>query len=188
MFIGVEAMNFLLSGAKKVKTAPSDQLVYAKRGDFDTADWEFYRVIDKKTMKAAHNPGTVKQSGLQDQKSVKVSTNDYKISKNSDNIFLTFRNHVKIFLSQDIMQNFKSVVYRKNLSIGTDRTDKTVKTLIRLPFEEQEQSDQGLHCLSFCLLHLHIILQRKLKLFNFRIFSILSSGVPILRGFHLNVC
>ena len=85
------------------------------------------------------------------------------------------------------MHTFLSVVYRKNLSIMADRTDKTVKTLIRLLFEEQ--SDQGLHCLSFHLLHLHIILQRKLKLFNFRIFSILISGVPILRGVHLkNAC
>ena len=66
-------------------------------------------------------------------------------------------------------------------------TDKTVKTLIRLLLEEQ--SDLGLHCLSFYLLHLHIILQRKLKLFNIRISSILISGVPIRRGFHLqNVC
>ena len=43
--------------------------------------------------------------------------------------------------------------------------------MIRLLLEEQ--SDHGLHCLSFYLLHLHIILQRKLKLFNFRIFSYL---------------
>ena len=36
--------------------------------------------------------------------------------------------------------------------------------------------------------HLHI-LQRKPQLFNVRIISILISGVPILRGFHLkNVC
>ena len=84
------------------------------------------------------------------------------------------------------MQIFLSVVYRKDLSIKTDRTDKTVKTLIRLLLE---QSDQGLHYLSFYLLHLHIILQRKHKLFNFRIFSILISGVPVLRSFHQkNVC
>ena len=61
-----------------------------------------------------------------------------------------------------------------NLSIRTARTDKTVKTLTRLLLEEQ--SDQGLHCLSFYLLHL----QRKPKLFNFSIFSILISEVPIL--------
>ena len=103
--------------------------------------------------------------------------------QNTANIFLTFRNHVKIFFSENIMHNFQSAEYRKNLSIRTDRTDKTVKTLIRLLLVEQ--SDQGLHCLSFYMLHLHIILQRKPKLFNFRIFSILISGVPILRGFHL---
>ena len=138
------------------------------------------------------------QSGPQDQKRViflhsVISLNQLlQNSKNTANIFLTFRNHVKIFLSQNIMQNFKSVVYHTNLSIRTGRTAKTVKTLIRLLLEEQ--SDQGLLCLPFYLLHLHIhhtaiyiyiILQRKLKLFNFRIFSILISGVPILRGFHL---
>ena len=64
-------------------------------------------------------------------------------------------------------------------------TDKTVKTLTRLLLKEQ--SDQGLHCLSFYLIHLHIILQRKPKLFNFRIFSILISGVPFLSGFHLKM-
>ena len=81
----------------------------------------------------------------------------------------------------------KRVVYRKNLSISTDNGAKTVKTLIRLLPEEQ--SDQGLYCLSFYLLHEHIILHQNLKLFNFSIFSILISGVRILRGFHLkNVC
>ena len=80
----------------------------------------------------------------------------------------------------------KSAVYCKYLSSGTNKTDKTVKTLIRLLLEEQ--SDQSLHCLSFYLLHLHI-LQRKPKLINIRIISILISGVPILRGFHLkNIC
>ena len=67
--------------------------------------------------------------------------------------------------------------------IRTDRTDKTVKTRIRLLLEEQ--SDQGLHCLPFYLLYLLNILQGKPELFNFRIFSLLISGVPILRGFHL---
>ena len=59
-------------------------------------------------------------------------------------------------------------------------TDKNVQTQIRLLLEEQ--SDQGLHCLSFHLVLLHNILQRKSKLINFRIhvFSILISGVPIL--------
>ena len=66
----------------------------------------------------------------------------------------------------------------------TDRTDKMMENLIRLLLEEQ--SDQDLHCLSFYLLHLHIILQRKPELFDFRIFSILISSVPILRGFHQN--
>ena len=51
---------------------------------------------------------------------------------NTAYIFLTFRNHVKIFLSQNNLHNVSNVVYRKNLSIRTNRSDKTVKTLIRL--------------------------------------------------------
>ena len=95
--------------------------------------------------------------------------------------------NLQILLFQNILHNVSNAVYHKTLSIRTDRTDITVKTLIRLLLEEQ--SDQGLHCWSFYLLHLHIILQGNPKLFNFRIFSILISGVPILRGFHLkNVC
>ena len=107
-------------------------------------------------------------------------------SKNTACIFLTFRNRVKIFLSQNILHNVLNAVYRKTLSIMTNRTDKTVKTLIRL-FLLKEQTDQGRHSLSFYVLHLHIILQGKLKLLNFRIhvFSILISSVPILRVFHL---
>ena len=70
-------------------------------------------------------------------------------------------------------------MYRKKINIRRNRADKTVKTLIRLLLEEQ--SDQGLHCLSYYPLHLHIIQQRKPKLFNFRIFAVLISGVPILR-------
>ena len=85
------------------------------------------------------------------------------------------------------MHNFKVFCTVKNLSIRTDRTDKTAKSLIRLLLEEQ--SDRGLHCLSFYLLNLYTILQRNLKLTNFRTFSILISAVPNLRGFHLkNVC
>ena len=132
------------------------------------------------------------QLGPEHQKSVifshsVISLNQLlKNSKNTANIFLTFRNHVKIFFSQNITHNFESVVYRKNLSIRTDRTDKTMKTLIRLLLEEQ--SDQGLHCLPFYLVHLHITPQRKPKLFNFnRIFSILISGISILRGFQLKM-
>ena len=53
-----------------------------------------------------------------------------------------------------------------------------MKTQIRLLLEEQ--SDLDLHCLSFCLLLLHVILQWKSKLFDFGIFSILILGVPIL--------
>ena len=83
------------------------------------------------------------QSGPQDQKSVifshsVISLNQLpKNSKNTAYIFLTFRNHVKIFLSQNILHNVLIVVYRNTLSIKTGRTDKTMKTLIRLLLEEQ---------------------------------------------------
>ena len=52
----------------------------------------------------------------------------------------------------------------KILSTGTDRSEQTVKTLIRLL--QKEQSDQGLHCL---LLHLHLLnalLHYEKKCFN----------------------
>ena len=52
-----------------------------------------------------------------------------------------------------------------NLSIRTDKTDKTVKTLTRLLFEEQ--SGQGLHCLSFYLLHLHMGIATKTQTVQF---------------------
>ena len=77
--------------------------------------------------------------------------------QNTANIFLTFRNNVKIFLSRNIMHNFKVFYTRINLSIRTDRTDKIIKILIRLL--PDEQSDQDLHCSPFYLLHLHSILQ-----------------------------
>ena len=99
------------------------------------------------------------QSGPQDQKSVTflhsvINLNQLlQNSKITAYVFLTFRNHVKIFLSKNIL--YLAVAYHKTLSIRTDRTDKAEKTLIRLLLEEQ--SDQGLHCLSFYLLHLHIM-------------------------------
>ena len=52
------------------------------------------------------------QSGPQDQKSVIFYHSVFSLnqllqnSKNTAKIFLTFRNHVKIFLSGNIMQNF----------------------------------------------------------------------------------
>ena len=84
------------------------------------------------------------QSGPQVQKSVIFSHSVISLNQllqnsinNTANIFWTFRIHVKIFLSQNIMQNVNSVIYRKNLSIKTDRIDNTEKTLLRLLFEEQ---------------------------------------------------
>ena len=70
------------------------------------------------------------QSVPQDQKSVTFSHSVISLnqlqqnSKNTAYIFLTFRNHVKIFLSQNILQDILNVVYPTTLSIRTERTDK----------------------------------------------------------------
>ena len=133
------------------------------------------------------------QSGPQDQKSVIFSHSVIRLnqllrnSKITANIFVTFRNHVKIFLSQNIMHTFQSAVYRKNLSIRTDRTDKTVKTLIRLLLVEQ--SDQDLHCgHSICFIYTSCCNENPncliLGHFQYLFHIYIISGVPILRGFH----
>ena len=49
------------------------------------------------------------------------------------------------------------------LNIGTDRSEQTVQTQIRLLL--MEQSDQGLLCLLFCLHLLNTILHCKIQLF-----------------------
>ena len=50
------------------------------------------------------------------------------------------------------------------LNIGTDRSEQTVQTQIRLLL--MEQSDQGLLCLLFCLHLLNTILHCKIHLFQ----------------------
>ena len=50
------------------------------------------------------------------------------------------------------------------LNIGTDRSEQTVQTQIRLLL--MEQSDQGLLCLLFCLHLLNTILHCKIQLFK----------------------
>ena len=50
-----------------------------------------------------------------------------------------------------------------SLNIGTDRSEQTVRTQIRLLL--MEQSDQGLLCLLFCLHLLNTILHCKIQLF-----------------------
>ena len=50
------------------------------------------------------------------------------------------------------------------LNIGTDRSEQTVETQIRLLL--MEQSDQGLLCLLFCLHLLNTILHCKIQLFQ----------------------
>ena len=82
--------------------------------------------------------------------------------KNTADIFLTF--------IQSILNTvLKKCCLPKDLSIRRDRTDRAVKTQIRLLL--QEQSDQVLHCLSF---H-HAALTMQL----FGPVSMLISGVPI---------
>ena len=46
-----------------------------------------------------------------------------------------------------------------------------------------EQSDQGLHCLPFCLHLLDSLLCRNATLFNSRVITAICSGVPIFRSF-----
>ena len=50
------------------------------------------------------------------------------------------------------------------LNIGTDRSEQTVQTQIRLLL--MEQSDQGLLCLLFCLHLLNTLLHCKIQLFQ----------------------
>ena len=50
------------------------------------------------------------------------------------------------------------------LNIGTDRSEQTVQTQIRLLL--MEQSDQGLLCLLFCLHLLNTILHCEIQLFQ----------------------
>ena len=73
------------------------------------------------------------QSGPQDQKSVTFSHRVISLNqllqnyKNTANIFLIFRNNGKMFLFQNIMENFFKVWYTViNLCIRTNRTDKTM--------------------------------------------------------------
>ena len=65
------------------------------------------------------------------------------------------------------------------LNIGTDRSEQTVQTQIRLLL--MEQSDQGLLCLLFCL---HLLTQYcsvKSNCSNCTTIMVIISGVPIFR-------
>ena len=71
------------------------------------------------------------------------------------------------------MEPFSSIIPLDNcffqytviiLNIGTDRSEQTVETQIRLLL--MEQSDQGLLCLLFCLHLLNTILHCKIQLFQ----------------------
>ena len=62
--------------------------------------------------------------------------------------------------SSNIVTSFTVII----LNIGTDRSEQTMQTQIRLLL--MEQSDQGLLCLLFCLHLLNTILHRKIQLFQ----------------------
>ena len=69
---------------------------------------------------------------------------------------------IKLFRTTFIWLNFAYTVII--LNIGTDRSEQTVQTQIRLLL--MEQSDQGLLCLLFCLHLLNTILHCKIQLFQ----------------------
>ena len=67
------------------------------------------------------------------------------------------------------------------LCIGTDRSQQTVQTKIRLLLKKQ--SDQGLRCLSFNQHLLDALMQCYIKLFYFRTIMTIVWGVPNFRIF-----
>ena len=67
------------------------------------------------------------------------------------------------------------------LSFQTDRSEQTVQTQIRLLLEEQ--SDQGLHCLPFCLHRLDFYSMVEPHSSNFRVITTKVLGVRIFRKF-----
>ena len=67
----------------------------------------------------------------------------------------------KIILITTTTGNINTLII---LNIGTDRSEQTVQTQIRLLL--MEQSDQGLLCLLFCLHLLNTILHCKIQLFQ----------------------
>ena len=83
-----------------------------------------------------------------------------------------------------ILFTFCSLLYLPTviiLNIGTDRSEQTVETQIRLLL--MEQSDQGLLCLLFCL---HLLTQYctvKSNCSNCRTIMVIISDVPIFRIF-----
>ena len=70
------------------------------------------------------------------------------------------------------------------LNFRTDQSGQIVKTLIRLLLEEQ--SDQGLHYLQYCLHLLHYSMVKPLCL-NFRVITPNILGVQKFRTFTLNL-
>ena len=73
-----------------------------------------------------------------------IKINYFAINKVPEAIFLYRQITVKIKASSIV--TVTTVIF---LSFRTDRSGQTVQTQIRLLLEEQ--SDQGLHCLQFCL-------------------------------------
>ena len=71
------------------------------------------------------------------------------------------------------------------LSFRTDMPGQTVQTQIRLLLEEQ--SDQGLHCLPFCLHCLASLLYGRANTSNFRVITTIFLGVRIFRKFTVDI-
>ena len=77
---------------------------------------------------------------------------------------------MKIIMPFNIVGKTENIVFEEDsitviiLNIGTDRSEQTVQTQIRLLL--MEQSDQGLLCLLFCLHLLNTILHCKIQLFQ----------------------
>ena len=83
-------------------------------------------------------------------------------------------------------EQFKPKVYDiwitvQILCIGTDRSQQTVQTKIRLLLKKQ--SDQGLRCLPFHQHLLDALMQCYIKLFFFRTIMVIVWGVPNFRIF-----
>ena len=73
----------------------------------------------------------------------------------------------------------------KILCIGTDRSQQTVQTKIRLLLKKQ--SDQGLRCLPLHQLLLDALMQCYIKLTNFRTIMAIVRGVPNFRIFTVSI-
>ena len=79
------------------------------------------------------------------------------------------------------MHHVSGVITVQILCIGTDRSQQTVQTKIRLLLKKQ--SDQGLRCLPVHQHLLDALVQCYIKLFYFRTIMAIVRGVPNFRIF-----